>query len=78
MRIQNDPSSRWPDASLTKEQKAIQRRGTHGKAFGEGGVDNLELADVLSSHSFGRLIDPGSDVCCAIVDIIIVLESVRR
>jgi hypothetical protein len=39
---QNDPSSRWPGASITKEQKTIHRRGAYGKRSDEGWVARLE------------------------------------
>ena len=77
LRVQNDPASRWPDASVAKDKEAIHCRGTNGKASCEGWVGNLELADVLSSNRRGRTIDPCSDVCCTIVGSIIMLEGVR-
>src|ERR1700722_6750095 len=38
MQVQNDPASRWANASVTKEQKAVHCRGTHGKGPDEGWV----------------------------------------
>ena len=38
LRVQNDPASRWPDASVTEDQEAIHCRGTDGKASHEGWV----------------------------------------
>ena len=55
LQFQNDPASRWPDASVTKDQEAIQRRGIDGEAFGEGWVVST-FADAQGTHrrSSGR------------------------
>jgi hypothetical protein len=38
MRVQNEPTSRWPDASVTKDKKAIHYGGPDGKGSDEGWV----------------------------------------
>ena len=41
--FQNDAASRWPDAPVTEEQEAIQRRGTDGAPPSEGWVRQPQL-----------------------------------
>ena len=41
MQVQNDPASRWADASVTEDQEAIHCRGTYGKASDEGWVVSI-------------------------------------
>ena len=43
LRFQNDPASRWANASVTKDQEAIHCRGTYGKASDEGWVVSFSL-----------------------------------
>ena len=47
--FQNDPSSRWANAPVTEDQKAIHGRGTYGKASGEGWVVS-SFADAYHGH----------------------------
>ena len=42
LQLQDNPASRWPDASVTKDQEAIHCRGAYGKGSDEGWVANSE------------------------------------